>query len=94
MLYFENGEQPELTDKDLMQILLQIFGEVDLPSIPSSYLVENAERETRLKFNAPTSVISFDIQMTWIAPKKQTIRAHVLFWESDRHWEVMVSVVD
>jgi hypothetical protein len=91
MIYFENGEQPELTDKDLKQILLQIFGEVDLPSIPSSYLVENAEQETRLKFNAPTPVTSFDLLMIWIGPKEQKIRAHVLYWEYDRHWEVMTS---
>jgi hypothetical protein len=91
MIYFENGEQPELTDKDLKQILLQIFGEVDLPSIPSSFLVENAEQETRLKFNAPTPVTSFDLLMIWSGPEEQKIRAHVLYWEYDRLWEVMTS---
>ena len=94
MIFFENGEQPELTGKDLQQILAQIFGEVDLPNLPGDYLVENAEQETRLKFNAPTPVVSFDLLMRWTSPKKQSIRAHVLYWETDLHWEVVASVAE
>ena len=91
MIFFENGEQPELTGKDLQQILSQIFGEVNPPPAPGHYLVENAEQETRLKFNAPTPVVSFDLLMTWTLPLKRQIRAHVLYWESDKLWEVMAS---
>jgi hypothetical protein len=94
MIFFENGEQPELTGKDLQQILAEMFGEAALPTIPASYLVENAEKETRLKFNAPTSVVSFDLLMTWILPKKRAIKAHVIYWELDNHWEVTVSKED
>ena len=91
MIFFENGEQPELTGKDLQQILAEIFGDVLLPSAPDSYFVENAEHETRLKFNAPTSVLSFDLLMTWTVPRLRKIKAHVLYWEVDRYWEVTAS---
>jgi hypothetical protein len=53
--------------------------------------VENAEHETRLKFNAPTSVLSFDLLMTWTVPRLRKIKAHVLYWEVDRYWEVTAS---
>jgi hypothetical protein len=88
MVLFENGEQPELTGKDLQQILLQIFDEAPVPTAQVSYLVENVEHETRLKFNAPTAVVSFDLLLTWTLPDRRQMRSHVLYWETDMLWEV------
>lgn len=91
MVLFENGEQPELTGKDLQQILVQIFDEAQVPSSQVSYKVENIEHETRLKFNAPTAVVSCDLLLSWCLPDKLQVRAHVLYWETDMLWEVTAS---
>ncbi len=91
MVLFENGEQPELTGKDLQQILLQIFDEAPIPTAHVGYVVENVEHETRLKFNAPTAVVSFDLLLTWALPDHRQVRAHVLYWETDLLWEVTAS---
>jgi len=92
MLFFENGEQPELTGKDLQEILTEIEVATSQAIAPYTYLVENAERETRLKFNSPTEVVSFDLIVTWGEPSVRKIRAHVLYWETDKYWEVVDTI--
>ena len=89
MRFFEVAEQPELTGKDLKDIVAAAYGCEGLTEIPGSNCVSNVEFETRLKFNSPTPVTAMELifhtgRTRW--------ELQVLYWEIDEEWEVTQAI--
>lgn len=89
MRFFEVAEQPELTGKDLKDIVVAAFGCDDMTIIPDSYCTSNIEFETRLKFNSPTPVMAMELVFN---AGRTCWQLELLYWEIDGEWEVTQAV--